>query len=508
MLIFFWKDIVVLAKAWFRGLFDAKLRSDPDYRLAWLVIIGSLPIVVVGFLGRDLIAGPLRSLWVVAFALIIWGGVMLLAEAVAKQNRGDRDLNLMDALLIGFAQCLALVPGVSRSGATISVGLMRGLDRVTATRLAFLLGIPALVGAGVYELPAALKEGGVGCAAHPGRHRGVVRGGLRVDRLAAQVRRRAHHRDLRLVPVGAGRGHHHRAEHRRAGGDLMTHPEPPADSERRRSPNTAAPARRSPTIPCRTPRPTTAGRPKIATADRHGRAGPARPVDRQHRRHPGRPHARGCSLDELRRGSGRRDQRPARRHPVRPADLLPAGALHRRRWHPFSASSGLQIEIDDRFVEVDYGDWSGRQLKDLGSEPLWRTVQRTPPPPSSRAAKGWPRCPRGPPPGSGTSALRRDAADQTVLVCSHGDVIKAILADALGMHLDAFQRIVVAPASISVIRYTPLRPFVERVNDTGDLGSISPYPTATSPPTPRRPISGSPDHRRRLRRPRTPCPAG
>ena len=162
VLIFFWKDIVVLAKAWFRGLFDAKLRSDPDYRLAWLVIIGSLPIVVVGFLGRDLIAGPLRSLWVVAFALIIWGGVMLLAEAIAKQNRGDRDLNLMDALLIGFAQCLALVPGVSRSGATISVGLMRGLDRVTATRLAFLLGIPALVGAGVYELPAALAEGGVG----------------------------------------------------------------------------------------------------------------------------------------------------------------------------------------------------------------------------------------------------------------------------------------------------------------------------------------------------------
>jgi undecaprenyl-diphosphatase len=145
VLIFFWKDIVILAKAWFRGLFDAKRRSDPDYRLAWLVIIGSL-----------------RSLWVVAFALIIWGGVMLLAEAVAKQDRGERDLNLTDSLLIGFAQCLALIPGVSRSGATISVGLMRGLDRVTATRLAFLLGIPALLGAGVYELPSALKDGGVG----------------------------------------------------------------------------------------------------------------------------------------------------------------------------------------------------------------------------------------------------------------------------------------------------------------------------------------------------------
>lgn len=162
VVIFFWKDIVTLVKAWAIGLLNADKRSDPDYRLAWLVLIGSLPIVVVGFLARDLISGPLRSLWVVAFSLIIWGFVMLVAEAVAKQNRGERDLNLADALLIGFAQCLALFPGVSRSGATISVGLMRGLDRVTATRLAFLLGIPALLGAGVYELPTALKDGGVG----------------------------------------------------------------------------------------------------------------------------------------------------------------------------------------------------------------------------------------------------------------------------------------------------------------------------------------------------------
>ena len=144
---------------------------------------------------------------------------------------------------------------------------------------------------------------------------------------------------------------------------------------------------------------------------------------------------------------------------------------------PFSASSGLQVEIDDRFAEVDYGDWAGRLLKDLGSESLWRTVQQHP---SAAVFPG----------GEGLAEVSARAAaairdvrassehNQTVLVCSHGDVIKSILADALGMHLDAFQRIVVAPASISVIRYTPLRPFVERVNDTGDLGSISPYPTA------------------------------
>ena len=98
----------------------------------------------------------------VAAALIVWGFFMLLGEWVARQDRGERDLNLVDVLLIGLAQCLALVPGVSRSGATISVGLMRGLDRVTATRLAFLLGIPALIGAGAYELPSALSDGGVG----------------------------------------------------------------------------------------------------------------------------------------------------------------------------------------------------------------------------------------------------------------------------------------------------------------------------------------------------------
>ncbi|MEO5832233.1 MAG: undecaprenyl-diphosphate phosphatase, partial [Nakamurella sp.] len=159
VLIYFWKDISRLFLAWVRGLGNADKRRDPDYRMAWLVIIGSLPIVVIGFAARDLIKGPLRSLWVVAIALIVWGAVMLYAEKVAKQNRPESDLNLTDVLLIGFAQSLALIPGVSRSGATISVGLMRGLDRVAATRLAFFLGIPALLGAGVYELPSALGAG-------------------------------------------------------------------------------------------------------------------------------------------------------------------------------------------------------------------------------------------------------------------------------------------------------------------------------------------------------------
>jgi undecaprenyl-diphosphatase len=156
------KDIGRLLVAWFRGLFNAEHRSDPSYREAWLVIIGSIPIVIVGVLGRDLIKGPLRSLWVVAIALIAWGFVMLVAEAMATQNRHEKDLKLKDALIIGGTQALALIPGISRSGATISAGLMLGVDRVTAARFGYLLGIPALAGATVLELPDAISAGGVG----------------------------------------------------------------------------------------------------------------------------------------------------------------------------------------------------------------------------------------------------------------------------------------------------------------------------------------------------------
>jgi undecaprenyl-diphosphatase len=151
-LLFFWRDITRLAAAWFRGLRSTRHRDDADYRLAWFVVFGSIPLGVVGLLGKDLITGPLRSLWVVAVALIAWSGVMWFAEARASQRKGEHDVRLPDALAIGLLQCVSLVPGVSRSGATISAGLLRGLDRVTATRLSFFLAIPALTAAGLYEL--------------------------------------------------------------------------------------------------------------------------------------------------------------------------------------------------------------------------------------------------------------------------------------------------------------------------------------------------------------------
>jgi undecaprenyl-diphosphatase len=151
-LLYFWRDIVRLATAWFRGLRDTAAREERDYREAWYVIIGSIPLGVVGFLGRDLVTGPLRSLWVVAAGLLVWSGVMWLAESRATQRKDERDLSLVDVLVVGVVQCVALVPGVSRSGATISAGLLRGVDRVTATRLSFFLAIPALTAAGLFEL--------------------------------------------------------------------------------------------------------------------------------------------------------------------------------------------------------------------------------------------------------------------------------------------------------------------------------------------------------------------
>jgi undecaprenyl-diphosphatase len=161
VLIYFAKDIARLAVAWFKGLFSRAARQEFDYRFAWYVIAGSLPIGIVGFLAKDLITGPLRSLWVVAAGLILWSGAMAFAEHAATQVKDEKALTFKDSVLIGIAQCLALVPGVSRSGATITTGLLRDFNRVTATRLSFFLGIPALSAAGVYELPEALESGTV-----------------------------------------------------------------------------------------------------------------------------------------------------------------------------------------------------------------------------------------------------------------------------------------------------------------------------------------------------------
>ncbi|MGQ0482774.1 MAG: undecaprenyl-diphosphate phosphatase [Pseudonocardia sp.] len=159
VLVYFAKDLLRIYGGWLCGLVSAPARASEEYRFGWLILLGSMPIGIVGLAARPVIEGPLRSLWVVAGGLIAWSAVMWWSERNPSQKKGEADLRTSDVLIVGLVQCFALVPGVSRSGATISAGMLRGIDRVTATKLAFYLGIPALVGAGLLQLPEALGEG-------------------------------------------------------------------------------------------------------------------------------------------------------------------------------------------------------------------------------------------------------------------------------------------------------------------------------------------------------------
>lgn len=162
-LIYFRNDIIRIVKGWLGGLTNSKNRGE-DYKFGWAIIIGSIPIAVIGLLFKDQIETGLRSLWLVAAALIGWSFVLWLADHYAKQNRHEKDTSWKDTLFIGVGQCLALIPGVSRSGATISAGLFRGMDRTAATRLSFFLAIPALLAAGTLEAVTKASDiaGGVG----------------------------------------------------------------------------------------------------------------------------------------------------------------------------------------------------------------------------------------------------------------------------------------------------------------------------------------------------------
>jgi undecaprenyl-diphosphatase len=150
--LYFLKDIVGLVTIFFGGIGSTAGRASKDFRFAIAVLIGSLPIAFVGLALKDSIKSIDEHLITVGLGLVLFSVVLVVAEKRAKQDRAERSLTFKDGLLIGLAQCIALVPGVSRSGATISAGLLRGLDRVSATRLSFLLGIPALLGAGALSL--------------------------------------------------------------------------------------------------------------------------------------------------------------------------------------------------------------------------------------------------------------------------------------------------------------------------------------------------------------------
>ncbi len=157
--LYFRKDIWRVLLGWLAGIRGGS-KNTPEYRLGWGVIVGSIPIVVVALLFKHQIETTVRNMWVVAIALIVWSGVMYLSEKYATQKRGESQATWRDTLFIGMVQCVALIPGVSRSGATISASFIKGFDRMTATRLAFFLSIPALTAAGLFQ--AVTKGGDIG----------------------------------------------------------------------------------------------------------------------------------------------------------------------------------------------------------------------------------------------------------------------------------------------------------------------------------------------------------
>ncbi|HET7534709.1 MAG TPA: undecaprenyl-diphosphate phosphatase [Nocardioidaceae bacterium] len=153
VLIYFRKDIWRIASAWVRSLFDPRWRGNLDARMGWFIIVGSLPIVLLGITLKDVIENDFRNLWIIGTTLIVLGVILGVADRVGKTDRTIRQMNIKHSVLLGLAQAMALIPGVSRSGATISMGRFLGYDREAATRYAFLLAIPAVVGAGLFELP-------------------------------------------------------------------------------------------------------------------------------------------------------------------------------------------------------------------------------------------------------------------------------------------------------------------------------------------------------------------
>jgi undecaprenyl-diphosphatase len=151
VVLYFWRELVHIAVAWLRGLVDREVRASLECRMGWYLILATVPVGVFGFLFRHDIETGARNLWVLAVALIVMALVLLLAELRGSRTRDEEELNRTDAITVGTAQALALVPGVSRSGSTIAAGLFRGLDRVAAARFSFLLSIPAVVASGLFE---------------------------------------------------------------------------------------------------------------------------------------------------------------------------------------------------------------------------------------------------------------------------------------------------------------------------------------------------------------------
>jgi undecaprenyl-diphosphatase len=159
IVLYFWRELLHVTVAWFRGLHDRSVRGSLEYKLGWYLILATIPIGVFGLVFSHQIETGARNLWIIACALIALAVVLFSAERVGSRTREEEEINGRDALTVGVAQTLALVPGASRSGTTIAAGLFRGMTREAAARFSFLLSIPAVVLSGLYELKDVGKGG-------------------------------------------------------------------------------------------------------------------------------------------------------------------------------------------------------------------------------------------------------------------------------------------------------------------------------------------------------------
>jgi len=162
VLLYFREDLWRIATTWLRSLREPELRPHLDARMGWYIGLGTIPIAIFGFAFKDQIEEGARSLYLIGTTLIVLGLLLLLAEKLATHDRPLERITRRDAIAIGFAQALALVPGVSRSGATLTAGLFLGFDRTSAARYSFLLSVPAVVLSGLFELRKIGDEDGAG----------------------------------------------------------------------------------------------------------------------------------------------------------------------------------------------------------------------------------------------------------------------------------------------------------------------------------------------------------
>ena len=156
VLVYFWKDIVRILGAWFKTGFKKSMSTDA--KMGWLVIVGSIPVIIAGLAFKHVIETSLRNLWVISATLIVFGIVLAISDVVGKKSKPITELTVGHGLLYGLGQMLAVIPGVSRSGGTISVGLLLGYTRAAAARYSFLLAIPAVLASGLYEFAGSYKD--------------------------------------------------------------------------------------------------------------------------------------------------------------------------------------------------------------------------------------------------------------------------------------------------------------------------------------------------------------